>query len=69
MEIFGLKVSINSLTRWQDALKFFPKYSEVDYLLRQEYNNPMVYRSIIDVVANGASKLNEIATKINETTS
>lgn len=44
-------------------------YSEVDYLLRQEYSNPMVYKSIIDVIANGASRLNEIATKINETTS
>ncbi len=44
-------------------------YLETELLLKQELNNPIVYKSIIEAVANGASKLNEIATKIGETTS
>jgi AAA+ ATPase superfamily predicted ATPase len=44
-------------------------YSETDLLLKQELCNPIVYKSIIEAVANGASKINEISTKIGETTS
>ncbi|PHS36140.1 MAG: ATPase [Alkaliphilus sp.] len=44
-------------------------YLETELLLKQELINPIVYKSIIEAVASGASKLNEISTKIGETTS
>ncbi|BEP28240.1 ATP-binding protein [Helicovermis profundi] len=44
-------------------------YMEVELLLKQELVNPIVYKSIIEAIADGSSKLNEISTKIGETTS
>ena len=38
-------------------------------LLRQELREPALYNSIICAIASGASKLNEISTRINEETS
>ena len=38
-------------------------YSEVDFLLRQELREPQVYYTIIEKIAMGATKLNEIHTK------
>ncbi len=44
-------------------------YEEPLLLLRQEVQEPGVYNAIIEAIAGGASKANEIATKIGETTS
>jgi len=38
-------------------------HDETDYLLRQELRETAVYNSIIEAIATGASKYNEIATK------
>ncbi|MEI6287092.1 MAG: ATP-binding protein [Bacillota bacterium] len=40
-------------------------YEEPFNLLKQELREPALYNSIIEAVAKGASKLNEISTKIN----
>lgn len=40
-------------------------FEEPDNLLKQELRNPATYNSIISAIANGASRLNEIATKVN----
>lgn len=40
---------------------------EPNNLLHQELRNPAVYNAIIEAIAGGASKINEIATRINET--
>ncbi|MGB9975818.1 ATP-binding protein [Thermovenabulum sp.] len=39
-------------------------YDEPKYLLKQELREPVMYNSIIEAIANGSSKLNEIATKV-----
>lgn len=44
-------------------------YEEPTMLLQQELREPAMYNSIISAIASGASKLNDIATKINEDTS
>jgi len=41
-------------------------YNEPTMLLQQELREPAMYNSIIATIASGASKLNEIATRINE---
>ncbi|MCL2046027.1 MAG: ATP-binding protein [Oscillospiraceae bacterium] len=41
-------------------------FNEPLMLLHQELREPAMYNSIISAIAGGASKLNEIATKINE---
>jgi AAA+ ATPase superfamily predicted ATPase len=41
-------------------------YSEPAMLLRQELREPAVYNSVISAIATGASRLNEITTKIDE---
>ena len=38
-------------------------YSEVEFLLRQELREPPLYNSIIEAVAFGNTKLNEISVK------
>lgn len=38
-------------------------------LLKQEFREPTIYNSIIEAIATGASKFNEISTKIKEETS
>ena len=43
-------------------------YDEPMNLLKQELREPALYNSIIESIARGASRLNEIATKIRETT-
>jgi AAA+ ATPase superfamily predicted ATPase len=48
-----------------DASSFL--YDEPNNLLHQELRNPAVYNAIIEAIAGGSSKINEIATKINET--
>lgn len=47
-----------------DASSFL--YDEPNNLLHQELRNPAIYNAIIEAIAGGASRLNEIATKINE---
>lgn len=44
-------------------------YDEPMMLLQQELREPAMYNSIISAIASGASKLNEISTKINEDSS
>jgi len=39
-------------------------YEEPENLLKQELREPAMYNSIISVIAGGASKLNEISTKV-----
>ncbi|QTA38525.1 AAA family ATPase [Thermosipho ferrireducens] len=39
-------------------------YEEPRFLLREELREPMVYNSILEAIATGRTKLNEIATKI-----
>lgn len=39
-------------------------YEETDTLLKEELREPATYNSIIGAIANGASKINEISTKI-----
>ena len=41
-------------------------YNEPAMLLQQELREPAMYNSIITAIAGGASRLNEIATKVNE---
>ena len=43
-------------------------YSEPTMLLQQELREPAMYNSIITAIASGASRLNEISTKIGEDT-
>lgn len=43
-------------------------YDEPMNLLKQELREPALYNSIIESIARGASRLNEIATKIKEST-
>lgn len=43
-------------------------YDEPRNLLKQELREPLFYNTIIEVIAKGASKLNEIATKVGENT-
>lgn len=44
-------------------------YNEPMMLLQQELREPAMYNSIVGAIAGGASRLNEIATKINEDSS
>ena len=44
-------------------------YEEPLNLLKQELRQPALYNSIIEAIATGSSKLNEIATKVGEDTS
>jgi AAA+ ATPase superfamily predicted ATPase len=44
-------------------------YGEPNLLLNQEFRNPTMYRSIIEAIASGASRLNEITTKVGEESS
>lgn len=39
-------------------------FEEPDNLLKQELREPAIYNSIITAIASGASKLNEISTKV-----
>lgn len=41
-------------------------YDEPTAILKQELREPAMYNSIIEAIANGASKLNEIGTKVGE---
>ncbi|MDR0198463.1 MAG: ATP-binding protein [Methanomassiliicoccaceae archaeon] len=49
---------------------FFTKngflYEEPENLMKQELREPAVYNAIITAIANGATKLNEISSKIHE---
>ncbi len=43
-------------------------YEEPKNLLKQELREPALYNSMIEAIANGSTKLNEIATKVGEST-
>ena len=63
---------IDSGLSFEDNIKdlfFRPQgylYGEPTMLLQQELREPSVYNSVITAIATGASRLNEISTKINE---
>ena len=42
-------------------------YDEPNNLLHQELRSPVIYNAIIEAIASGSSKINEISTKIHET--
>lgn len=44
-------------------------FEEPNNLLKQEVREPAIYNAIITAIATGSSKMNEIATKVGETTS
>lgn len=62
---------LNVTTTIKDALleNFFDTssylYEEPENLLKQELREPAVYNSIITAIANGATRLNEIAAKVS----
>jgi AAA+ ATPase superfamily predicted ATPase len=66
---------INAGESFEDNIKrlFFDisgyMYNEPMMLLQQELREPAMYNSIIAAIAGGASRLNEIATKISEDSS
>jgi len=57
----------NILRRLLDKSSYL--FGEANWLLGQEFRSPAMYKSIIEAIAGGASRLNEIATKLNESTS
>jgi len=65
---------IDPLTPFEENIQdlyFEPQgymFSEPHMLLQQEIREPAMYNSIIAAVATGASRLNDISTKINEDT-
>ena len=66
---------IDAKLSFEDNIKslfFSPQgylYGEPAMLLQQELREPAMYNSIISAIATGASKLNDISTKIGEDTS
>lgn len=44
-------------------------FEEPSNLLKQELRNPWIYNAVIQAIASGVSKLNEIATKVGTDTS
>ena len=44
-------------------------YEETSNLLKQEVREPAIYNALITAIANGASKMSEISTKVGEETS
>jgi AAA+ ATPase superfamily predicted ATPase len=42
-------------------------YEEPSTLLKEEFREPAIYNSIIEAIATGSSKLNQISTKIDDT--
>jgi len=63
---------VKATGNFEDNIKrlYFDKsgylYNEPTMLLQQELREPAMYNSIITSIAGGASRLNEIATKVNE---
>lgn len=69
LETFSDKLSI-----WENVEKVIASASgslheEPGFLLRMEFREPTLYNTILDAIATGASKMNEIATKIQEESS
>ena len=71
----GIPQYLNIIAKAQtveDGIKdaFFTKdgflYEEPRNLLKQELREPAMYNAIISVIANGATEMNEIASKVNE---
>jgi hypothetical protein len=62
-----LSVDENIIRSFMNNASFL--YDEPRNLLHQELRNPAVYNTIVEAIADGASKMNEIATKIGETPS
>ena len=71
--LYGRATGVYRMTEmdFYDAVKFFPDYSdtdsvlysEVDFLLRQELRETPIYNSLIEAIALGNTKLNEISQK------
>ncbi len=60
---FNANLSIEENIKQNILTKGCPLYSEVDFLLRQELREPHLYNSLIEAVALGNTKLNEISQK------
>ena len=61
--IFSLQSNI--IKNILDSSSFL--YDEPSNLLHQELRSPVIYNAIIEAIASGSSKINEISTKIHET--
>ncbi len=55
---------INNFLKTQSYL-----FEEPTTFFKEEFREPALYNSIVEAIANGSTKLNEIATKIDNTTS
>lgn len=66
---FKDEISIEKNIKNQILEKSSYLYEEPAALLRQELREPALYNSIIEAIATGSSKLNEIATKVGEDSS
>lgn len=63
---FSDKISVDENIKNELLNKSSYLYEEPKNLLKQELREPATYNSIIEAIAKGSSKLNEIATKIGE---
>jgi hypothetical protein len=59
-----LSIEENIMNNFLDTSAYL--YAEPRLILRQELREPALYNSIIEAIASGASKLNEIANKIGQ---
>jgi len=66
LEKFDYKLSIEENIKNSFLNKNSYFYDEPRNILKQELREPMFYNSIIEVIAKGATKLNQIATKVGE---
>ena len=66
LETFSDKVSVEQNVRRAVVAASGSLHEEPIFLLRMEFREPTLYNSILDAVADGATKMNEIATKIHE---
>lgn len=68
LEKFSDKIRVEENIKGSFLNKNSYFYDEPRNLLKQELREPIFYNSIIEAIAKGASKLNEISTKVGENT-
>lgn len=66
LEKFNEKYTVEENIKQELLDKSSYLYEEPKNLLKQELREPAVYNSIIEAIANGYTKINEISTKIGE---
>lgn len=69
LQIFNDKLSIKDNLKEYVFNDISLLKEEPMFLLRQEFREPNIYNSIIEAIATGSSKFNEISSKIKEETS